>query len=71
MGCRDKLSIVTLSVGTRLIVKDETEILILKTLREEMIRISHFTDSEDEAMLRQTKRKIFLAKHEQRLETKI
>ena len=65
------MSIVTLSVGTRLIVKDETEILILKTLREEMIRISHFTDSEDEAMLRQTKRKIFLAKHEQRLETKI
>ena len=63
-GCRNKLSIVTLTVGTRLIVKDETEILIPKTLREEMMRILHLTRIEAD------KKENILAKHEQRFEEK-
>ena len=48
-----------LVTGTRLIVKDETEVLIPKILREEMMKILHFTHIGDAAMLRQTKKKIF------------
>ena len=51
----------TLRIGTRLIVKNETEILIPKTFREEMMKILHFTHIGEAAMLRQTKWKIFLA----------
>ena len=53
------MSVVTLPAGTRLIVKDETEILILKKLREELMRIVHFTQCGDEAMLRKLKEKSF------------
>ena len=58
-GCRDQISIVTLGTGIRLIVKKEAEILIQKTMREDMMRILHFTHIGDAAILRQTKGKIF------------
>ena len=41
----DKMSIVTLEAGTRLIVKDESEILIPKKLREQISTTLHFTHS--------------------------
>jgi hypothetical protein len=45
--------------GTRLIVKDETEILIPKALREEMTRVLHLSHSGDISMMIQAKSKIF------------
>ena len=42
-GCRDPISMVTLRTGTRLSIKNETEILIPKTMREEMMKILHRT----------------------------
>ena len=53
------MSIVTLDPGTRLIVNDESEILIPRKLREQMLDILHYTHSAEEAMMRQYKRKIF------------
>ena len=47
---RDRLFAVTLSGGARLIVRDESEILIMKPLRPKMIDILHFTHSGDETM---------------------
>ena len=41
----DKMSIVTLEAGTRLIVKDESEILIPEKLREQILTTLHFTHS--------------------------
>jgi hypothetical protein len=58
-GCRNEMSLVELSNGTRLIVKNETEILIPKSLRAEMLRILHLTHSCDTAMLLQSKSRIF------------
>jgi hypothetical protein len=58
-GCRIEMSLVELSNGTRLIVKNETEILIPKSLRIEMLRILHLTHSCDTAMLLQSKSRIF------------
>ena len=60
-GCRDQISLVELSNGTRLIVKNESEILILRSLRTEMMRILHLTHSCDIAMLLQAKSRIFWA----------
>jgi hypothetical protein len=37
-GCRNQLSLIEMGNGTRLIVKEESEILIPKTMREEMTR---------------------------------
>ena len=48
-----------MSDGTRLIVKDETEILIPKALREEMTRVLHLSHSGDISMMIQAKSKIF------------
>ena len=53
------LALVELENGTRLIVKDETEIMIPASMREEMIRILHLTHQADTAMLTQAKQKIF------------
>ena len=50
---KDRISIVTFEAGTRLIVKDESEILIPRKLREHMLKIT------EEWMLRQCHRKIF------------
>ena len=41
----DKMSIVTLEAGTRFIVKDESDILIPKKLREQILTTLHFTHS--------------------------
>ena len=53
----DKMSIVNLEAGTRLIVKDESKILIPKKLREQMLNTLHFNHSAAESMIRQCKRK--------------
>ena len=58
-GCRDQISLVQLDNGTRLIVKNEGEILIPKSMRTEMMRVLHLTHSGDVAMLTQAKNKIF------------
>ena len=55
----DKMSIVTLEAGTRLIVKDEFEILIPMKLKEQMLNTLHFTHSAAESMIRQCHQKIF------------
>ena len=56
-GGLNNLALVELENGTRLIVKDETEILIPISMREEMVRILHMTHQADTAMLTQAKRK--------------
>ena len=44
---RDRLSVVTLSGGARLIIRDKTEILIPKRSRPKMIEILNFRHSWD------------------------
>ena len=56
----DRMSVINLDAGTQLIVKDESEILIPKNLRKQMLETLHFTHSAAESMIRQCKRKIFL-----------
>ena len=58
-GCRDQLSLVELGNGTRLIVRDELEILVPKSMRMEMMRVLHLSHQADTAMLNQAKQKIF------------
>ena len=58
-GCRNQLSLVEMGNGTRLIVKDESEILIPKSMRTEMTRVLHLSHQADIAMLNQAKQKIF------------
>ena len=58
-GCRNQLSLVEMGNGTRLIVKNEIEILIPKSMREEMTRVLHLSHQEDMALLNQAKQKIF------------
>ena len=60
-GCRNQLSLVEMGNGTRLIVKDESEILIPKSMRTEMTRVLHLSHQADIAMLNQAKQKIFWA----------
>ena len=55
----DRMSVVTLDAGTRLIVKDETEILIPKCLRKQMEDILHFSHTAAQSMITQCKNKIF------------
>ena len=55
-----RLSIVTLDGhGTRLIVKDETEILIPSGMRKQMENILHFSHTAAQSMITQCKNKIF------------
>ena len=42
-GCRDQISLVEMEKGTRLIVKNETEILIPKSMRAEMMQVLHLS----------------------------
>ena len=56
---RDRLSVVTLSGGARLIIRDKTEILIPKRLRPKMIEILNFRHSWDDMMWKYMKNKIF------------
>ena len=56
----DRLSIVTLDgYGTRVIVKDETCILVPRGMRKQMTDILHFSHAADRTMLTQCKNKIF------------
>ena len=55
----NNLAIVEMDNGTRLIVRDETEILIPKSMRAEMVRVLHLTHQADNAMTQQAKGKIF------------
>ena len=52
------MALVELENRTRLIVKDETEILIPASMREEMVRIFHLTHQADTAMLTQAKQTV-------------
>lgn len=58
-GGINNISLVELDNGTRLMLKDETEILIPKSMRAEMIRVLHMTHQADTAMMTQAKKKIF------------
>ena len=42
-GCRNQLSLIEMGNGTRLIVRNESEILIPKSMREEMTRVLHLS----------------------------
>ena len=55
----DRMSIVILNAGTRLIVKYETEILIPKCLRKQMEDTLHFSHTAAQSMITQCKRMIF------------
>ena len=55
----NSLAIVEMENGTRLIVRDETEILIPKSMRTEMVRVLHMTHQADTAMTQQARGKIF------------
>ena len=55
----DQMSVINLDSGTRLIVKDETEILIPKCLRKQMEDILHFSHSAAPSMITQCIGKIF------------
>ena len=51
----DRMAIVTLDAGTRLIVRDESEILIPVNQRKQMQETLHFTHSAAESMIRHCK----------------
>ena len=55
----NSLAIVEMENGTRLIVRDETEILIPKSMRQEMVRVLHMTHQADTAMIQQARNCIF------------
>ena len=55
----DRMSVINLDSGTRLIVKDEKEILITKCLRKQMGDILHFSHTAAQSMITQCKGKIF------------
>ena len=56
---QNRMSLVTLEGGKRLSVKDETEILIPREQRKQMIETLHFSHSAADAMILQCKRKIY------------
>ena len=56
---RDRMSLVTLEGGNRLIVKDETEILIPRGQRKHIIDMLHFSHSTADSKIIQCKRKIY------------
>ena len=56
---RDRMSLVTLDGGNRLIVKDKTEIQIPRGQRNQIIETLHFSHSAADSMILQCKRKIY------------
>ena len=50
---RDRMSLVTLEGGKRLIVRDETEILIPKEQRKHIVETLHFSHSATDSMILQ------------------
>ena len=55
----DQMSVINLDSRTRLIAKDETEILIPRCLRKQMEDILHFSHTAAQSMITQCKGKIF------------
>ena len=53
------MSVITLDSGNRLIVKNESEILIPKSLRKQMMDILNFSHAAGQSMYTQCKGKIF------------
>ena len=53
------LSIITLESGHKLIVRNDSEILVPRQAREKMCQTLHFTHHSDEMMMKQAKDKIF------------
>ena len=58
-GCKDTLSLIEMSNGARLIIRNGEEILIPKSMRDEMTRVLHLSHQADTAMTNQAKDKIF------------
>ena len=54
-----RLGIVELEKGTRLIVRDDSKILIPRLTREEIVRNLHLTRTATETMMLQTKERMF------------
>ena len=53
------LSIVTLASGHKLLIRNDSEILVPKQAREKMCQTLHFTHHSDEMMMKQARDKIF------------
>ena len=58
-GCKNTLSLIKMGNGTRLIIRNGQEILIPKSMRDEMTRVLHLSHQADTAMTQQAKAKIF------------
>ena len=56
---KQSLSVVTLESGHKLIIRNDSEILVPMKARERMCRTLHFTHHSDEMMMKQAKDKIF------------
>ena len=67
---RDRMSLATLDGGNRLIVKDETEILIPREQRKQMIETLHFSHWAADSMILQCKCKIYWPGIKQALQKK-
>ena len=56
---KQSLSTVTLESGHKLIIRNDSEILVPRQAREKMCQTLHFTHHSDEMMMKQAKDKIF------------
>ena len=56
---KQSLSIVTLESGHKLIIRNDSEILVPRKAREKMCRTLHFTHHSEEMMMKQAKDKVF------------
>ena len=56
---KQSLSVVTLESGHKLIIRNDSEILVPMKAKEKMCRTLHFTHHSDEMMMKQAKDKIF------------
>ena len=56
---KEDLSVINLETGTRIIVRNECEIVVPKPLRERMLSTLHFTHYSLETILKQAQGKIF------------
>ena len=64
---KESLSVVTLESGHKLIIRNDSEILVPMKAREKMCRTLHFTHHSDEMMMKQAKDKIFWAISQKRI----
>ena len=56
---KQSLSIVTLESGHKLILRNDSEILVPRKAREKMCQTLHFTHHSEEMMMKQAKDKVF------------